>query len=173
MEPKPSRASSHVTTTVKSTDTTSNKKTSLIAFNESTSSTLQPYNRGVAGDMLLTDLSTLQDETLNLLQRLSEKYNSNKNRIIFLINNLDQIISIFQERRVVGVELNRFIDLLSQQRELFVEEELLQSFSKLIAFVHQTEQYLNLSDANSSKAVVEGHKIDVNVQVVENLVREG
>lgn len=172
MEPKPSRASSHVTTTVKSTDTTSNKKTSLIAFNESTSSTLQPYNRGVAGDMLLTDLSTLQDETLNLLQRLSEKYNSNKNRIIFLINNLDQIISIFQERRVVGVELNRFIDLLSQQRELFVEEELLQSFSKLIAFVHQTEQYLNLSDANSSKAVVEGHKIDVNVQVVENLVRE-
>lgn len=131
---------------------------------------MQTYHRGSAGEMLLSDLSTLQEETINLLQRLSERYSSNKKRIIFLINNLDQIISIFQERRIVGSELNRFIELLSQQRELFVEEELLQSFSKLIAFVHQTEQHLNLTDTSTSKAIVEGHKMDVNIQVVEALV---
>jgi hypothetical protein len=161
-----------VTAKVKTTDVPFSQRTSSVSSNVSIGSTAPPHQRGSSGDMLLADVSTLQEETLNLLQRLSEKHNSNKKRIIFLINNLDQIISIFQERRVVGAELNRFIEMLSQQRELFVEEELLQSFSKLIAFVHQTEQHLNLTDANTSKAVVEGHKMDVNVQVVENLVRD-
>jgi hypothetical protein len=85
-----------------------------------------------------------------------------KVRIVFLINNLDQIVCIFQERRVVGKEFNRFAEALMTQRELFVEEELLQNFSKLIAFVQQTEQHL---------ATGGNHK-EVNAQVVEAVVRE-
>jgi hypothetical protein len=84
-----------------------------------------------------------------------------KVRIVFLINNLDQIVCIFQERRVVGKEFNRFAEALMTQRELFVEEELLQNFSKLIAFVQQTEQHL---------ATGGNHK-EVNAQVVEALIR--
>mmetsp|Transcript_27317 Transcript_27317/g.41118 ORF Transcript_27317/g.41118 Transcript_27317/m.41118 type:complete len:817 (+) Transcript_27317:132-2582(+) len=131
-------------------------------------------HRGSAGDMLLNDLSTLQDETVLLLQRLAEAHTSNKKKIIFLINNIDQIISIFQERRVPGKEMNHFLDLLMQQRELFVEEELLQNFSKMIAFVQQTEQHMSRSQfgASASKAVAEGNKVEVNPQVVESLVLE-
>ena len=132
-------------------------------------------HRGSAGDLLLTDISTLQEETIFLLQRLSESHSTNKKRIIFLINNLDQIISIFHERKVSGKELNRFNELLMQQRELFVEEELLQTFSKMIAFVQQTEQHMNrpqFSSNTSSRAAAEGYKIEVNAQVVEGLVRD-
>jgi len=132
-------------------------------------------HRGSAGDMLLHDLSTLQDEIILLLQRLSESHTTNKKKIVFLINNLDQIISIFQERRVSGKELNRFIEILMQQRELFVEEELLQNFSKMIAFVQQTEQHMNRAEYGgnqSSRVAAEGHKLEVNPQVVEGLVRE-
>ena len=71
-----------------------------------------------------------------------------------------------------GKELNRFVDLLMQQRELFVEEELLQSFSKMIAFVQQTEQHMNRPKFNTGKSAAEGNKLDINIQVVESLVRE-
>jgi len=129
-------------------------------------------HRGSAGDMLLSDVSLLQDEIVLLLQRLSDSHATNKKKIIFLINNLDQIMSIFQERRVSGKELNRFVELLMQQREIFVEEELLQSFSKMIAFVQQTEHHMNRPHFGGGRAAAEGHKHEVNAQVVESLVRE-
>ena len=133
-------------------------------------------HRGSAGDMLLNDLSSLQSEIVLLLQRLADAHTSNKKKIVFLINNTDQIISIFQERRVPGKEMNYFVDLLMQQRELFVEEELLQTFSKMIAFVHQTEQHMTrtqqFGSSATSKSVAEGNKVEVNVQVVESLVLE-
>jgi len=120
-------------------------------------------HRGSAGDMLLRDIALIMEETVLLLERLADEHgSSNKKRTVFLINNLDQIICIFQERRVVGKELNKFIELLMAQRERFVEEELLQNFSKLIAFVQQTETHMVTSSA----------PVDVNAHVVENLVRE-
>ena len=51
-----------------------------------------------------------------------------------------------------------------QQRELFVEEELLTGFSKMIAFVQQTEAFM-ASTSSSQQATP-----DVNIQVVESLV---
>ena len=131
-------------------------------------------HRSSVGDMLLDDICLLLNETVLLLQRLSESHSTNKKKIIFLINNLDQIISIFQERRVSGKELNNFVELRTQQRELFVEEELLQNFSKIIAFVQQTEQHMNRPQFGNDggRAVAEKHKIELNVQVVESLVRE-
>jgi len=147
-------------------------------------------NRGSAGDMLLNDITLLLDETVLLIERLADGHSTNKKKIVFLINNIDSIISIFQERRVSGRELNRFVDLLMQQRELFVEEELLQSFSKMIAFVQQTELHMhrpqysnsNKNNAQSSSsasakasakaALMEDTKLEVNPQVVEALVRE-
>ncbi|KAL3914501.1 MAG: hypothetical protein SGARI_000086 [Bacillariaceae sp.] len=88
-----------------------------------------------AGDMLLQDLNELLDNYVDLLERLSEEHTVNIKKIVFKINNLDQVVCIFQERRVAGgKELNRILELLMLQRELFVEEELLQGFSKMIAF---------------------------------------
>ncbi len=70
-------------------------------------------NRGSAGDMLINDLSLITSETVALLERLADELSSNKRRIVFLINNYDQIVTVFQERRVSGcLEMTRFMDLL-------------------------------------------------------------
>jgi vacuolar protein sorting-associated protein 52 len=116
-----------------------------------------------AGDMLLQDLNELVDEYVALLEQLSEEHTVNIKKIVFMINNLDAVVCVFQERRVAGgKELNRVLELLMLQRELFVEEELLQSFSKLIAFVQQTEASLAAGSATDQT---------VNIQVVESLVQ--
>lgn len=115
-----------------------------------------------AGEKLLEDLSEMIDEFVSLLERLSEKHKSQKKKAVFLINNLNHVIAIFQERRVSGRELNRFLELLMKQREVFVEEELLTGFSKMIAFVQQTEAYL--------ASLEKGAPVNVNVKVVESLV---
>ena len=117
-----------------------------------------------AGDMLLQDLNELLDAYIALLERLSDEHVVNIKKIIFMINNLDQVVCIFQERRVAGgKEINRILELLILQRELFVEEELLHGFSKMIAFVQQTEASLASGSATNQT---------VNIKVVESLVRE-
>jgi len=134
---------------------------SIHGDNASTSSS----HRGSAGDMLVNDLSLITEETICLLDRLADEHLLSKHRVIFLINNLDQILQVFQERRVQGRETTRFVDLLMKQRELFVEEELLQSYSKMIAFIQQTESHM--SSRNTG-----GGKLDLNQTVVESLVRD-
>ncbi len=129
-------------------------------------------HRGSAGDMLVNDLDVMVEEIVLLLKRLSDVHPSNKKRVIFMINNLDSIITIFKERRVSGRELNRFSELLVQQRELFVEEELLQSFSKMIAFVQQTETHMSGISAPRGARGVAAPADVVNPEVVESLVHE-
>jgi len=129
-------------------------------------------HRGSAGDMLMNDLDLMLEEMILLLKRLADVHATNIKRNVFMINNLDQIITIFKERRVSGKELNRFSELLVQQRELFVEEELLQTFSKMIAFVQQTEAHMSGISAPKSARGVAAPADVVNPDVVESLVRE-
>lgn len=111
-------------------------------------------------EMLKTDLSNLQNAMLKLLTQLSGQHKTNKNKIVFLINNLDSIVCVLQERKVDREEVAKYEERLNQQREQFVEEELRQSYSRLIAFVIQTE---GIQKAEK--------KIELDATVVENLVR--
>jgi hypothetical protein len=152
------------------------KVTNEIHVNDSTTNTQGKSDkfshRGIAGDMLVNDLDVMVEEMVLLLKRLSDVHPSNKKRVIFMINNLDSIITIFKERRVSGKELNRFSELLVQQRELFVEDELLQTFSKMIAFVQQTETHMSGISAPRGARGVAAPADVVNPDVVENLVHE-
>jgi len=126
--------------------------------------TTHSSSAATAGDMLLRDLNDLLAEYISLLERLAEEHTINIKKIVFMINNLDQVVCIFQERRVAGGrELNKILELLMLQRELFVEEELLHGFSKMIAFVQQTETSLSSGSVNDKA---------VNYQVAESLVHE-
>ncbi|KAL7451277.1 hypothetical protein ACHAWC_003110 [Mediolabrus comicus] len=127
---------------------------------------------GSAGDRLVNDLDVMLEEMVLLLKRLADVHATNIKRNVFMINNLDQITTIFKERRVSGKELNRFSELLVQQRELFVEEELLQTFSKMIAFVQQTEAHMSRISAPRSARGVAAPADVVNPEVVESLVHE-
>ena len=75
--------------------------------------------------------------SIALLEKLSALLPNQKERRVFFINNYDQILSVFQERNIMCEEVQQFEDLLMKQRELFAEEEIKNSFPKLIAFVQQ------------------------------------
>jgi len=109
-------------------------------------------------NIILENLFSIQNETIELLHRITEGYGENKRKTIFLINNLDQILGIFEERRVFSFKqiCGPFEELLTRQRELFVEEELVDVYSKLIGFVKQNE--VNSQSLNST--------------LVESLVRD-
>ena len=102
-------------------------------------------------DMLLNDVRALTREVLTLLQRLAERQRGPRERFVFLINNYDQVLTVFHERRVgPGPERALFEDALAQQRELFVEEELKGGgFGRLIAFVRDTEATVLAGEANA------------------------
>ena len=120
---------------------------------------------GIAGggeDMLLNDLTKLRLGLLQLLKRLSESLTTSKERLVFLINNYDQILGVFGERGIFGEESSRFEDLLAQNRGLFVEEELLVNFSELISFVQNAESQFSGTDPSAP--------LQVNRDLVANLV---
>ena len=124
---------------------------------------------GIAGggeDMLLNDLTKLRIGVLALLKRLSEELPSSKQRLVFLVNNYDQVLSVFSERGVIGDEMARFEELLAQHRGLFVEEELVEGFGPIIAFVQHTEAQM-ASAANEGVAAA-----DVDGAACEGLVRD-
>jgi hypothetical protein len=120
---------------------------------------------GVGGggeSMLAQDLGILRTEMIALMDRMSGTFTSAKDQKVFFINNYDQILGVFQERRIINEETQKFEDLLMQQRALFAEEEIKSSFPRLVSFVVQTEQAVQGSSGTLSLDEV----------IVESLVRE-
>ena len=98
---------------------------------------------GIAGggeNMLMMNLKQLRVEIINLLERLGSQLSSGKEQKVFLINNIDQMLSVFGERRVMSEEVEKLEDMLMQQSELFAEEALREAFPQLLSFVLQTER---------------------------------
>mmetsp|Transcript_10512 Transcript_10512/g.23326 ORF Transcript_10512/g.23326 Transcript_10512/m.23326 type:complete len:663 (-) Transcript_10512:102-2090(-) len=116
------------------------------------------------GDMLQQDMHQMRTEMISLLERLSALLPNVKDRRVFFINNFDAILSVFQERSIMCEEVQRFEDLLMQQRELFAEEEIQSSFPQLIAFVKEAERAIAELPAGTAPTVDE--------PTVEALVRD-
>ncbi|CAG8598435.1 20442_t:CDS:10 [Rhizophagus irregularis] len=83
--------------------------------------------------ILLNSLLRLRNEVENFLDKLSNNFDDRKSRIIFLINNYDQIITILNDTggKVIEAEVNYFKELLNGQISGFVEEELQPHFGKI------------------------------------------
>jgi len=170
-ESNSSSSSSPTNTTSTGTAGHSNRRLSaaVTTTEDSLSSPPPPPQQQTAGDRLLQDLNEMMEAFLQLLERLSEEHSTQKKRTVFLINNLDHCLSIFQERRVTGKECTKLLEQLMIFREQFVEEELLTSFSKMIAFVQQTEAYMVVQQQQSGGRG-SSNDYDINLSVVEALV---
>ncbi len=137
---------------------------------------------GVAGGgeaMLLQDVALLRIEMISLLERLADRLSSVKEKRVFLINNLDCILFVLQERKVSNCEeVQKLEDILLQQREFYTEEELQFSFSRLTSFVIQTEQTMKDAQSGDSGSGDKRSgssskvKLDLDEQLVEGLVKE-
>ena len=123
---------------------------------------------GGGGDGMLTqDLLQLRTDVTSLLEKMAQLLTTNKDRAVFLINNYDQILSTFQERRLVCDETQRFEELLLRQREIFAEEEIRLSFPRMVSFVIQTEHALQGVDSGDVRSALSLDEI-----LVESLVKE-
>ena len=150
-----------------------------------TTFTTTSFLDGLAGSggesMLHTDLTHLRSEMVGLLDRLSTIHFSNNNsnsnnnaniqKLIFLINNYDYILTTFQERLAICInEINYYETNLYNYKELFAEELIKNIFPRLISFVIQTEQLM----MNNT----EGHNSDLPTNIIldeiliENIIHE-
>ena len=59
----------------------------------------------------------------------------------------NQVLNVFQERRIISDETARFEELLVRQRDFFVEEELKEKYKRLVSFVQQTEAAMSSGKA--------------------------
>ena len=128
--------------------------------------------------MVLHDIHQMRAEITLLLEKLAQLITNPKEQKVFFINNFDQILSVFQERRVVSEEVQKFEDILMQQREIFAEEEIKSSFPRLVSFVVQTESAMNELTVASGGSVTaassssSGVSMTLDEGIVEGIVRE-
>uniref|UniRef100_A0A7S1B6C6 Vps52 C-terminal domain-containing protein n=1 Tax=Corethron hystrix TaxID=216773 RepID=A0A7S1B6C6_9STRA len=129
------------------------------------------FSRG-PGEILLADLAAVHEDFVALLRRLAGEHQTPKDGIVFLINNYDQIVQILEERRAIGTELRSFEDMLLQQRELFVEEELLDHghLNNMIAFVRAAERQAMMDSGSACGR--SGAAPPFDPHVVEGLLRD-
>jgi vacuolar protein sorting-associated protein 52 len=111
----------------------------------------------------------MRAEVTHLLEKLALQIPNPKEQRVFYINNFDQILSVFQERRVVSEEVQKFEDILMQHREIFAEEEIKTSFPRLVSFVVQTE--LAMTELAHTPGG-DGASLTLDEGIVEGLVRE-
>ena len=130
-----------------------------------------PTSMGIAGggdNMLLGDLQQMRVEMTSLLDKLAAMITGAKEQKVFLLNNFDLILSIFQERKLaINEEVQKYEDLSMQQRELFAEEEVKHSFPNLVNFVLQTEQQIASNSGSGGRG-----RASLDEGVVEGLVRD-
>mmetsp|Transcript_20438 Transcript_20438/g.34213 ORF Transcript_20438/g.34213 Transcript_20438/m.34213 type:complete len:714 (-) Transcript_20438:96-2237(-) len=128
---------------------------------------------GGGESMMLQDVNAMRTDMIALLERLSGLLPNAKERRVFFINNFDMILSVFQERGVMCEEVQRFEDLLMQQRELFAEEEIRNSFAELVSFVKETEKLLaEHAEQGGGAATTSSSSISVDEARVEALARD-
>jgi hypothetical protein len=132
---------------------------------------------GVGGGgehMLLHDIHQMRAEITLLLEKLAQLITNPKEQKVFFINNFDQILSVFQERRVVSEEVQKFEDILMKQREIFAEEEIKSAFPRLVSFVVQTESAMHELAMASGASVGSSSSVAMSLDegIVEGIVRE-
>lgn len=104
---------------------------------------------GGGGELMIRqDLALLRSELVAVLERSAAQIPAYKEQRVFLVNNYDQVLSVFQERGLMSEEVQCFETFLMQQRELFAEEEVKTFFPRLISFVLQVCSVLFLSFNN-------------------------
>eukprot|EP00824_Muranothrix_gubernata_P005780 TRINITY_DN17560_c0_g1_i1.p1 TRINITY_DN17560_c0_g1~~TRINITY_DN17560_c0_g1_i1.p1 ORF type:complete len:764 (-),score=142.62 TRINITY_DN17560_c0_g1_i1:7-2133(-) len=114
-----------------------------------------------ACQVVISSLITMRTEMDRLLLRLASEAKDRKSQVIFLINNCDMILTVYNERGVTsGSEVAHYDEFLVAQVDTYVEIELMESFRNLIQFVKETEPLLTLEP------------VSIDTSSVERIVRE-
>ena len=177
------------TTSTSHTSSSTNQHPLTSPTSPHTTSNSTSFLDGLAGSggesMLHTDLTHLRSEMVSLLDRLSTIHfsnNSNSNnsnnssiiqKLIFLINNYDYILTTFQERLAIcSNEINFYETNLYNYKELFAEELIKNIFPRLISFVIQTEQLMMNNTEGHNSDLSNNTNIILDEILIENIIHE-
>lgn len=110
-------------------------------FAEFSSSLLAIARFGTADDSILEGLRRLRSEYNGFLNAMSTLFTRPKLRYVFLVNNIDHVLSTFRRHSVVLSEDYRSLAELEEvHRAAYVEHEVADHFPDLVSFVRQYER---------------------------------
>jgi len=88
-------------------------------------------------------LGKLREEFEKLLIRLADaRYKDWKSKTVYLINNYDLILTTYAERQVTSTDTQQFSKLMDIKTIDYAQEELRNSFGRLLQFVKENAQYV-------------------------------
>ena len=101
-------------------------------------------------DRISVSLAILQNEVENLILRMAARFDSPKEQLIFIINNVDMILGVLMERmKEDSKESENLKQQLNKRIHDFVEELLYPYFGPMMSFVKDCEVYLEREDVKS------------------------
>eukprot|EP00053_Salpingoeca_punica_P012338 m.110516 g.110516 ORF g.110516 m.110516 type:complete len:701 (-) comp15917_c0_seq1:1262-3364(-) len=133
------------------------------------SGALLSLQEGKVYEQVTTGLDQLREEVENFILRMAAEFPGRKEQLIFLINNYDMMLSVYQEHlhATQGEAIRIHLKVKTQE---FVEEELSPHIGGLMAFVKQTELQLKRSetinvDPKRVQALISGFAKDWKVAI--------
>lgn len=103
---------------------------------------------------LKTRLPELQATVLEFLTNLAEELPDRRSQLVFLLNNYDTLLTLMHERRVLPDGCATLEQLLWEQVGAYVDEQLKEHFSDLVASVRAAEDLLTANPPPENPAEV-------------------
>jgi hypothetical protein len=128
-----------------------------------------------ASTTLQAPLSAMQQEICNLLTSMASSSPSlnQESSLVFLVNNIDLVLTVFHERHLRRSATAAFEDLLREQGALFVESQLQKHYPELVKFVKATEPLVAaLDEGRSGPASNQGIPAGVDSAKMEQVVKQ-
>lgn len=120
-------------------------------FSEFSASLLAIARFGTPDDSILEGLRRLRSEFNGFLNAVSSMFTRAKLRYMFLINNIDLIISIFRRHSVTNTGDYRFFaELQEVHTAAYVEHEVADHFPDVVSFVRQFERTAKAQPTSAS-----------------------
>lgn len=110
-------------------------------FAEFSASMLAIARFGTPDDSILEGIRRLRTEYNGFLNAISTLFTRPKLRYMFLINNIDLVLSMFGRHNVIGTEDHKFFaELQEVHTAAYVEHEVADHFPDVVSFVRQFER---------------------------------
>eukprot|EP01096_Ripella_sp_DP13-Kostka_P013402 TRINITY_DN5815_c0_g1_i1.p2 TRINITY_DN5815_c0_g1~~TRINITY_DN5815_c0_g1_i1.p2 ORF type:complete len:720 (+),score=291.97 TRINITY_DN5815_c0_g1_i1:26-2161(+) len=113
---------------------------------------------------LAKPLSTLRALMVRFLTKMSNLHSSAKNKIVFYINNVDHILTVFETQQVPADRYQEWTNLMEQNIAKFVEIEVNEHFGDLLLFVKEHQRLLSPDSPDSSPPPEVAERFQTQVQ---------
>uniref|UniRef100_A0A7S2KH43 Vps52 C-terminal domain-containing protein n=1 Tax=Bigelowiella natans TaxID=227086 RepID=A0A7S2KH43_BIGNA len=129
-------------------------------------------NKEYQDSIITSNMGRIREAVGKLLETLAVRVGSDSKRteIVFLINNYDTILKVFDDKNLESETAKSFKEKLHNQVAKYVEMELRNCFSKLIEFVRSSEQ--KVAEAVDKKIKMPTLDLETGAEIVRSF-RQG